>query len=68
MNSNGELSDIAKEGERMEQKDQTWFSSAVDRVTRRQNQLDGTNFYKRIYTLHSVFLLPKDTETSEGKL
>ena len=38
-NSRGALSDIAPEGERMAQKDQVMFHSAVHSVTRRPNLL-----------------------------
>ena len=42
MNSSGALFDTAQERERMEQKDQAGFCSAIHRVTRSQNQLNST--------------------------
>lgn len=43
MNSNTALSNTALEGERMVQKDGAGFRSAVLRVTRSWNPLNGTN-------------------------
>ena len=43
MNSSGVLSDTALEGEKMAQKDQAGFRSAVHRIARSLNPLDGTN-------------------------
>ena len=43
MKSSGVLSDITLEGERMVQKDQAGFCSAVHRGARSQHQPDGTN-------------------------
>ena len=43
MNSSGALSDTALEGERMVQTDRAGLHSAVHKVTRSWNQLDGTN-------------------------
>ena len=42
MNSSRALSDIAPEGERKAEKDQAGFHSAVYRVTKSRNHLDGT--------------------------
>ena len=55
MNRSGELSAIALEGERMEQKDQAGFCSAVHSVTRSWNQLDGTNNNKNVLPTSSPF-------------
>ena len=43
MTNSRALSDIAPESEKMVQKGCTEFNSAVHRVTKSQNQLDGTN-------------------------
>ena len=43
MNSSTALSGIALEGERMMQKSRGWFHSAIHRVTKSQNPLNGTN-------------------------
>ena len=43
MNTEEQLSDTAPEGEKMAQKDQAGFHSAVQRVTKSRNQLNGTN-------------------------
>ena len=43
MKSSRALSDRAPEGQRMVQKDQAGFHSAVYKVTKSQNRLDGTN-------------------------
>ena len=48
MNSSGVLSDVALEGERMEQKDWAGFHSPVHRGARSQDWLESTN--NKIYT------------------
>ena len=48
MNSSRALSDTVLEGERMVQKDQAGFHSAVHRGTRSQNLLEGTNNNKKV--------------------
>ena len=52
------LSYIALEGERMVQEDRAGFCSAVRRVTRSQNQLEGTNNKFSFSYLLAPFFLP----------
>ena len=58
MNNSGALTNIAPEGERMAQKDQEGFCSAIYRVARSCNQLAGTNNIKgaeAIWFLYRIF-------------